>query len=108
MVLQGQSASRRYWGRKGSGAEVSSEQDRMMSETFTNWLTRLQNFTHAGHTHTRARVMFITIMIMIESISPTMRGEGGGFLITIDHGSGQRVREMSGGEYEGGARGRPI
>lgn len=60
---------RSYWDRKGSGAEVSSAQDRMMSETFTNWLTRLQNLTHVGRTHTRAPAMFIIIMIRTELIS---------------------------------------
>lgn len=49
-----------------------------MSETFTNWLTRLQNFTHAGNTQTRAPVMFVVIMVMIESITPTMSRERGG------------------------------
>lgn len=46
-------------------------------------------------------------MIMIKSISLTMRREGGGepkVVVTLDHGSGQRVREMSRGEDEDGAR----
>lgn len=82
----------------------------MMSETFTNWLTRPRNLTHFGRTHTCSiNIIFFIIMIMIKiNLSDDEKGRKGDprAAVALVHGSGQRVREMSGGEDEGGAQGR--
>lgn len=80
-------------------------QGRMMSGTFTNWLTGLQNLTHVGRMHTRAPVIlhFLIIVTMIKSTSLMTRWGrrgGPGVTATQDHGFGQRVREVNEGENE--------
>lgn len=102
-----------YWS-SGHRAEMSSARDRMMSETFTNWLTGLQEldprWTYA-HTYSRD-VTFFIIMIIVKSISDDEEGREeprtSSVVVTFDNSSGQKVREMSGGEDEGGAQGEGV
>lgn len=55
-------------------------------------------------------ITFFIIMIMIKSISPTMRRERRGALGLLSPliTAVGRVREMSGGEDEGGAQGEDL
>lgn len=76
----------------------------MMSETFTNWLIRLQNLTHAGHAHTCSCYILYNHNDDLFNLSDNEKGREG----CCHPESWQRVGEVSVGEDEGGAQGGSI